>query len=115
MLLYSLPAYVNPFPKTFIIKGNDNPNGNANARDALMAPFQVLTFVNEEATCCINSEARYAINEAVISAIMAGKNRSPCFFISCFTVSLAPSINRPEFSSDSTILIISSISLFEII
>ena len=36
------------------------------------------------------------------------------FLNSCFSVSVAPSSNRPDFSIDYTILIISSISLFEI-
>ena len=36
------------------------------------------------------------------------------FFISCFTVSVTPSINTPESSNDFTILIISLISSFEI-
>ena len=35
------------------------------------------------------------------------------FLISCFTISVAASINRPGFSSNSTILITSSMSSFE--
>ena len=77
-------------------------------------PFPVVEFLNEEAVGCINEEAISAINEAAIGAIMAGRNLPSCFFIPCFTVLLAPSINRPGFSNDSTILIISSISSFEI-
>ena len=45
-----------------------------------------------------------------------GANKAPrnyCFFISCFTVSVTPSINTPE-SSDFVILIISFTSLFKI-
>ena len=49
-----------------------------------------------------------AINEAAIDVIIIPKNPS-----SFFTVLVAPSINRPDFSDDSTILIISSISSFE--
>ena len=70
-----------------------------------MTPFPVIAFVNEEATGCVNEEAIDTINEAAIVAIIAGRNWPSCFFVSCFTVSLAPSINRPEFSSDSAILI----------
>ena len=59
----------------------------------------------------INEEAIGIINEAVI--IAPGYPPS-CFFISCLTVPVVPSINRPDFSSNSAILIISSTSLFEI-
>ena len=73
----------------------------------------VIEFINEEAIGCINEEAIGAINEAAVGAITEGRNPPFCFFISYFTVSLAPSINRPDFSYDSAILIISSISSFE--
>ena len=69
--------------------------------------------VIEEDTGCINEEAIGAINEPAIGAIIALKNPSPCFSISFFTVSVAPSINRPEYSSDFIILVIASISSFE--
>ena len=46
-------------------------------------------------------------------AIIVPSNPPSYFFISCFTVSFAPSINKPDFSSDSTILVISFISSFE--
>ena len=76
-----------------------------------MTPFLVIAFINEEAMGSIYEEAIGTINEAVFSAIIAGRNPpSQFFFISCSTVLLAQSINRPEFSSYSTILIISSIS-----
>ena len=39
--------------------------------------------------------------------------RSSGFFYSCFTVSVAPSINRPESSSEFTVLMTSSISSFK--
>ena len=41
------------------------------------------------------------------------RNPPSCLFISCFIVSLIPSINTPKFSSDFTILIVSSIFSFE--
>ena len=42
------------------------------------------------------------------------KKSTDLFFIWSFTVSVAPSINRPDFSNDSMILIILSIPSFEI-
>ena len=44
----------------------------------------------------------------------APRNRPSCFFISCFTVSITPSINTPESSNNFIILVISFISSFEI-
>ena len=70
-----------------------------------MTHFPDIVFINEEATG--------AINEAAIGAIKTPRNPLSCFFISCFTVSVPPSINSPYFSGDSIILIISSISSFE--
>ena len=107
--MYPLPALLITFPNTFIIKGSGN-----NGRNTPSCPFQVIKFINEEAIGCNNKEVIGAIHEASIGAIIAGRNPLSCFFISCFTISLAPSINRPDFSSDSTILIISYISSFEI-
>ena len=52
-------------------------------------------------------------NEAAKGAQTAPTNPPFCFFISCFTVSVTPSINTLESSSDFMILIISSIQLFE--
>ena len=106
--MYPLPVLVTPFPNNFIIKGNAN-----NRRNSPFRPFPVIEFVNEEAIGCINEEAIGAISEAAIGAIIAERNQPSCFFVLCFTVSLAPSINRPNFSNNSTILIISSVSLFE--
>ena len=62
---------------------------------------------------CINEETIGAINEAPIDAIIVPKNPPSYFFDSCFTISVAPSINRPESSGHFTILIISSISSYE--
>ena len=78
-----------------------------------MTPFPVIAFINEETTGCINEEAIGAINEAAISVIIAPRNPPSCFFISCFTASVAPSSNRSDFSIYSTILII-FIYLFQI-
>ena len=52
-----------------------------------------LTYFNEEATGCINKEVLDAISEPAIGAIIVPTNPLSCFFISCFTVSLAPSID----------------------
>ena len=73
---------------------------------ALMTPSPDIAFINEEATYCVNS----AIIEAVISAIIVPTNHLLVFFISYFTVSVGPSINRPDFSSYPIILIISFVS-----
>ena len=70
----------------------------------LLVLFSVTEFINEEAIGCINEEVIGAINEAAIGPIIAGRITPSCFFISCFTVLLAPSINRPDFFNDSTIL-----------
>ena len=92
MLLYSLSALLTPFPRTFIIKGN--------AKNPPFCRFPVIVFINKEGTGSINEEATGVINEIAIGAIIAPRNPPSCFFISCFTVSLSPSINRPDFSSD---------------
>ena len=115
MLLNPLPALVIPFPRTFIIKGNANNGRNLFSCPfpAFLTPFQDIAFINEEATSCINEEAIGAINDAAIGAIIALQNPSSCFFISCFTVSVKPSVNKPESSRDLIILIISFISSFE--
>ena len=78
-----------------------------------MTPFPDIAFINEEVTGCINGEAIGAINEVAICAIMLTRNPPPCFFRSCSVVSEVLSINRPESFSDFIILIISSISSFE--
>ena len=109
MLLYAFPALLTPFARTFFIKGNAN-----DGRNPYSCPFPAIAFINEEATGCINEEAIGTINQAAIGPIVAPRKLLSCFFfISYFTVSIAPSINRPCFSSDSKILIISFISPFE--
>ena len=65
-----------------------------------MTSFPDMEFINKEATECINDETTVTINEAVMGAIMAPRNPPSCFFISCFAVSVAPSINIPEFFND---------------
>ena len=67
----------------------------------LMTPFPDISFINKE--------RMGAINESAVRTIIAPKNPPSCFFISCFAVSVGPSVNRSESSSDSTVLIISSI------
>ena len=79
----------------------------------LMTPFSDIAFISKETLDCINKDTISAINEAAIGAIIAPTNPPYFFFISSFTVSVAPSINTPDFSNGSTILIISSIYLFE--
>ena len=64
----------------------------------------MIAFINEEATRFINEEAIGAVNEAAVGDIISPWNLPSCFFISSYTVSVAPSINRLDFSGDSTIL-----------
>ena len=80
---------------------------------ALITSFPDIEFINEEATGCIDEEAVGAIYEVAKGAIIGARNLPSYFFISCFNVSIALSINGPEFYSDFTILIILSISSFE--
>ena len=82
MLLYIFPAFVAPFYKTSIIKANVNNGINPPSCPflAVMAIFSDITFMNEEATVCINEETIGAINEAAISIIKSPRNASSCFF-----------------------------------
>ena len=73
-----------------------------------MTPFLVIAFIHKETIGYINEQAIIAINKAAIDDIIAPRNPPSCFYISCFTVLVASLINRPNFFSDSTILIISS-------
>ena len=75
-----------------------------------------IAFIKEEDTGCINEEAIHAINQAAVGAIVAQRKLPSCFFFfisSSFTVSVAQAINRSGFSSDSKVLVISSISSSE--
>ena len=68
MELNILPAFLTPFPRTFIIKGNASNGRNPPScpYSALMTPFPVMAFINKEATDCINEESIGAINEATV-------------------------------------------------
>ena len=72
----------------------------------LLTPLPLIPFTTEEITGCTNQEAK--------DADKAPRNPPSCFFISCFTVSVTPSINTPESSNDFMIVIISFIFSFEI-
>ena len=61
---------------------------------ALLIP---LLFSTKEITGCIN--------EAAKDTNKAARTPLSCFFISCLTVSVTPSINTPESSTDFMILI----------
>ena len=76
--------------------------------------FSRSAFINKEYTGCIKEKVIDAINKTAIGAIIVPKNLPYCFLTSCFTVSVALSINRPESSSNIMIFIISSISSFEL-
>ena len=115
MLLSPFSALAAPFPRILVVKGNAN-----NGRSLHFCPFSILVTplldvasISLEATGCIGEAAIDDTNETAINAVIAPGNSPFCFFISCFTVSLASSINRPELYSDFTILIIASISSFE--
>ena len=108
MMLYSFPALATSFPRTFIIKGNAN-HGNIH-----MTTFQDITFIKEEATGCISEEVIDTINEVAIVYTIGGRNLPSCIFILCFTISVAPSIDRQESSSNFKILLISFKPSFEI-
>ena len=107
MLVY--PLLVLDLHRTFIIKGYDNIGKNPLSCPFRfpMTPFSNIASINEKATGCINEEAIGPINAAIIGAIIAVKNLPACSFISCFIVSPALSINRSDFSCESTILTIS--------
>ena len=97
-LICPFSAVVTPFPSPFIIKGNARRkvNEGGNHFSVLLTPFPDIAFIKKEATGCINEEAIDAINEAAIGAIIAPRySLTSLYFISCFTVSVARSINRP--------------------
>ena len=103
MLLYSLPAPVTPFSRIVILKRNAN-NGKIPPSypfPTLMTLFSDVAFINEENTSCIEETFIDAINEAINKcykcAIIALGNPLSRLFISCFTVSVAPSINKLDF------------------
>ena len=68
MLLYSFPALLTPFARTFFIKGNAN-----DGRNPYSCPFPAIAFINEEATGCIN--------QAAIGPIVAPRKLLSCFFL----------------------------------
>ena len=55
---------------------------------ALLTPLPLMPFTTEEITSCTNEVAR--------GANKASRNLPSYFFISCFTVSVTPSINTPK-------------------
>ena len=70
---------------------------------APLTPLPVIPF--EEITGCTNETAK--------SANKAPRNLPSCFFVSCFTLSVNPSINTHKSSNHFIILIKSFISSFE--
>ena len=70
----------------------------------LLTSLPVMTFATEKIPGCTNEAPRGA-NKAPINA-------PSWFFISCFTVSGAPSINAPESSNDFTITFYNIIYIF---
>ena len=79
----SFLLFLTPFLRTFIIKGNANNGRNPPSCSfpAIMTPFLVIAFINEEAMGSIYEEAIGTINEAVLSAIIAGRNPPSRFFL----------------------------------
>ena len=103
------PALVTPFPKILVINKRA-ANNKRNPPSVSDTPFRKIPFTNEEVPGCLNIETIGTINEAGIGAMKAGRALPSCFFISCFTVPVVPqSISLYVFSSDFTILIISSL------
>ena len=72
----------------------------------LLTPLPLKPFAYEEITGCTN--------EAAKGANKASRNLPSCFFISCITVAVNPSIKTLESSADFMVLIISFISAFKI-
>ena len=115
MLLYPLPVLLTPFPAlvtsfphiVFIIKGKTYNGG-----DLPSCP------INEEAAVTITEAAgsrrcHHSLEKSIFLIFFVFLFCFCCCFFCFLTVSVAPSsINRSDFSSDSTILIISSISSF---
>ena len=97
MLFLLLYALLTPFHMIFIVNGNAN-----NGRNPPFCPSLVISFINEEATGCIKEEAMHAIIEIAKGVVITPRNPLSCFFVFhiFFSPSVAPSINRPEFSSD---------------
>ena len=58
----------------------------------LLTPLQLILFTTEEITGSTIEVAK--------EANKASRNLPSCSFISCFTVSVNPSINTPESSND---------------
>ena len=73
---------------------------------AFLTPLLLIPFTTEEITGCTN--------EASTGVDKIPKKLPSCCFISCFTVSVTPLINRTESSNDFLMLMIPFISSFEI-
>ena len=76
-----------------------------NSFPALLTSALLISFTTQEIT-------RY--NEVANGVNKAQKNLPSCFFISCFTVSVTPSIDIPKSSNDFITFKISFIFSFEI-
>ena len=75
------------------------------ALPALLTPLPLILFTTNEITGCTIEAAKGANNSP--------KNPPSYFFISCFTVSVTPSINTHKSSNDFMVLIISFKSSLE--
>ena len=97
MLFLLLYALLTPFPMIFIVNSNAN-----NGRNPPFCPSLVILFINKEATGCIKEETMGAIIEIAKGVVITPRNPLSCFFyfMFFFSPSVAPSINRPEFSSN---------------
>ena len=74
----------------------------------LVTPLPLLPFTTEEILDCTNEVARGSKKSSKKSAFLF------FLFLSCFTVSVTPSLYRPGSSNDFMILLISFIFSFEI-
>ena len=92
-MLYPFAALSTHFPDlAFAIKGDANDGIKPPS-----CPSPDIAFINEEATSCINEEAASSIIESDIGVIIAPRNPTSCFLISCFTVSVAHDCNNHIF------------------
>ena len=99
MLLCALRS---PFPRTFIIKGNANKERNPPS-----CRFSVIALINEKPRV-VSKNIHRCRKLSSHRCDHSAKRFGLLFFVSCFTVSVARSINGRDFFSGSTILIISS-------
>ena len=98
MLLYHLVALLNLFPRIFIIKSNVNKGRIQPSCPfvALMTPFSICPWRSNSLSHWRNHRRYYWCSHMCHHF---PQNPPSCFHISCLPVSVALSINRPDFCS----------------